>query len=166
MFPTHKRADYAQFKLGMAHFYQMRDPMRDQTETIEAIRELTTFVERYPTVERSALHPEAQKRLREARDRIGRHQSSGLAFSITARGGIRAPSSGSRDCSTRIPSSPTAMPRCSTWGQQRLGRRSAALPPAHQGIRSSEFLERAQRRASEIKESMEKKTSGGNAHDS
>src|SRR6185436_13374228 len=74
LFPTHKRVDYAQYKLGMAHFYQMRDPMRDQTETIEAIKELTTFVERFPSVERSALFPEAKTRLREARDRLGDHE--------------------------------------------------------------------------------------------
>ena len=33
----------------MAHFYQMRAPMRDQTETRDAIRELQTFLTRYPT---------------------------------------------------------------------------------------------------------------------
>ena len=43
-YPTHTRADYAQYKLGMAHFYQMHGPERDQTETQEAINELTTFV--------------------------------------------------------------------------------------------------------------------------
>src|SRR5215208_5619367 len=32
-YPTHERADYAQFKLAMTHFYQMRGPERDQTET-------------------------------------------------------------------------------------------------------------------------------------
>ena len=37
-YPTHKRAYYAQFKLAMAHFYQMKDPMRDQTETREIRR--------------------------------------------------------------------------------------------------------------------------------
>ena len=42
------RADYAQFKLAMAHFRQMRAPQRDQTETREAIKEFETFVERYP----------------------------------------------------------------------------------------------------------------------
>ena len=47
-YPTHDRAHYAQFKLGMAHFYEMRGPARDQSETKEAIRELTAFVERYP----------------------------------------------------------------------------------------------------------------------
>ena len=84
-YPTHPRADYAQYKLGMAHFYQMRGPMRDQTETHEAIKELTTFVERYPRTcppgtigggirQCSDLLPEAQKRLREARDRLGEHE--------------------------------------------------------------------------------------------
>ena len=44
-FPTNPRADYAQYKLGMAHFRQMRGPQRDQTETREAISELETFVD-------------------------------------------------------------------------------------------------------------------------
>ena len=66
-YPTHQRADYAQFKLGMAHFYQMRAPARDQTETREAVRELAIFVERYP---RSELAEEGKQRLREAKDRL------------------------------------------------------------------------------------------------
>ena len=66
-YPTHRRADYAQYKLGMAHFYQMRAPERDQTETREAIRELTAFMERYPA---SQLREEAAQKLREARDRL------------------------------------------------------------------------------------------------
>lgn len=65
-YPTHRRADYAQFKLGMAYYYQMHGPDRDQTETDEAIVELTRFVEQYP---RSELIEEGRKRLREARDR-------------------------------------------------------------------------------------------------
>ena len=36
-YPTNHRADYAQYKLGLAHFRQMRKPQRDQTETREAI---------------------------------------------------------------------------------------------------------------------------------
>ena len=67
-FPTHGRADYAQYKLGMTHFYQMRSPDRDQTETKEAIKELSAFMERFPN---SPLAPEASVRLREARDRLG-----------------------------------------------------------------------------------------------
>ena len=62
-YPTHRRADYAQLKLGMAHFRQMRHPQRDQTETREAVREFETFVARYPD---SSLLPEAKEHLREA----------------------------------------------------------------------------------------------------
>jgi outer membrane protein assembly factor BamD len=66
-YPTHPRADYAQYKLGMAHFYQMSGPERDQTETREAITELKAMVVNYPN---SALRAEGLKHLREARDRL------------------------------------------------------------------------------------------------
>lgn len=66
-YPTHPRADYAQYKLGLAHFRQMRAPQRDQTETRETIRELENFVVRYPN---SSLLPEVRNRLREAKDRL------------------------------------------------------------------------------------------------
>jgi outer membrane protein assembly factor BamD len=74
-YPTHKRAYYAQFKLGMCHFYQMHGPDRDQSETQEAVAELTTFVERYGTSDmgdpdRAKLIAEGRARLREARDRM------------------------------------------------------------------------------------------------
>ena len=36
---TSPRADYAQYKLAMSHFEQMRAPERDQTETREALKE-------------------------------------------------------------------------------------------------------------------------------
>lgn len=66
-YPTHERAHYAQFKLGMTHFYQMKGPERDQTETKEAVAELTTYLQRYPD---RPLADEARRRLREARDRL------------------------------------------------------------------------------------------------
>jgi outer membrane protein assembly factor BamD len=66
-YPTNKRADYAQYKLGLAHFRQMRGAQRDQTETREAIKELQAFVDRYQD---SALLPEVRTKLREARDRL------------------------------------------------------------------------------------------------
>ena len=47
-YPTNRRADYAQYKIGMAHFRQMRAPQRDQTETRDTIKELQTLVDRYP----------------------------------------------------------------------------------------------------------------------
>jgi outer membrane protein assembly factor BamD len=66
-FPTHARADYAQYKLAMAHYYQMAKPERDQTETREAIREFDIYFERYPN---STIKPEAEKHYRETRDRL------------------------------------------------------------------------------------------------
>jgi outer membrane protein assembly factor BamD len=66
-FPTHPRADYAQYKLAMSHYYQMRAAMRDQSETRDAIKELQTFLTRFPL---SPLAGEGKQRLREAKDRV------------------------------------------------------------------------------------------------
>jgi outer membrane protein assembly factor BamD len=66
-YTTNKRADYAQYKLALSHFKQMRAPQRDQTETRDTLKELETFVARYPN---SELMPEAKAKLREARDRL------------------------------------------------------------------------------------------------
>jgi outer membrane protein assembly factor BamD len=66
-YPTHERAHYAQFQLAMAHFKQMRAPMRDQTETRDAIKELQTYVTRFPDRD---LITEARAKLREAKDRL------------------------------------------------------------------------------------------------
>ena len=66
-YPTHERAHYAQFQLAMAHFRQMRSPMRDQTETRDAIRELQNYVTRYAD---KPLIGEARQKLREAKDRL------------------------------------------------------------------------------------------------
>jgi len=54
-YPTHRRADYAQFKVGMSHFRQMRAAQRDQTETREAVKEF----------EQSEYLPLAHKRITE-----------------------------------------------------------------------------------------------------
>jgi outer membrane protein assembly factor BamD len=66
-YPTNRRADYAQYKLGLAHARQMRAPQRDQSETRETIKEFRTFVQRYPN---SPLLPDAKAKLREALDRL------------------------------------------------------------------------------------------------
>ena len=66
-YPTNARADYAQYKLGLAHYKQMRGPQRDQTETREAAQEFETFIQRYPG---SSLLPDVQAKLREAKDRL------------------------------------------------------------------------------------------------
>jgi len=66
-YPTNPRADYAQYKLAMSHFLQMRAPERDQTETAAALREFQAFFDRYPN---SPLVPEVRLKWREARDRL------------------------------------------------------------------------------------------------
>jgi outer membrane protein assembly factor BamD len=66
-YPTNPRADYAQYKVGLAHFRQMRSAQRDQTETRETVKELEMFVDRY---QNSQLMPEVKQKLREARDRL------------------------------------------------------------------------------------------------
>lgn len=66
-YPTNPRADYAQYKIGMTHFRQMRTAQRDQTETRAAVRDFETFVARYPN---SALLGEVEDRLREGKDRL------------------------------------------------------------------------------------------------
>ena len=67
-YPTHPRADYAQYKLAMTHFEQIPKPERDQTETRNAIAEFQLLIERFPN---SMLQREARERLREAQDQLG-----------------------------------------------------------------------------------------------
>ena len=67
LYPTHHRADYAQYKLGMIYYRQMRRPERDQTETRNAVTEFELFLQRYPD---SAFAGEVRDLLREALDRL------------------------------------------------------------------------------------------------
>ena len=90
-----RRADYAQYKLGMAHFRQMRAPQRDQTETRDAIKEFETFVERYPN---SSLMPEAKAQAARGARSPERMPTTRSATSTTASDGIRARSIASRRC--------------------------------------------------------------------
>jgi outer membrane protein assembly factor BamD len=66
-YPTSARADYAQYKLAMTHFQQMRAPERDQSETKEALKEFQVFFDRFPD---SPLVPEVKQKWRAARDRL------------------------------------------------------------------------------------------------
>jgi outer membrane protein assembly factor BamD len=66
-YPTNPRADYAQYKLAISHFKQMRAPERDQTETRAALAEFENFFERYPN---SPLTAEVRMDWRIARDRL------------------------------------------------------------------------------------------------
>ena len=66
-FPVDPRADYAQYRLGMALLKQMLGPERDQTATKEALTEFTKFQQMYP---KSTYRPEVDKLYRETRDRL------------------------------------------------------------------------------------------------
>ena len=66
-YPTNPRADYAQYKLAMSHFRQMRAPQRDQTETKAALTEFDVFFQKFPN---SPLTPEVKQNWRIARDRL------------------------------------------------------------------------------------------------
>jgi outer membrane protein assembly factor BamD len=70
-YPTHPRADFAQYKVGMTHHRQMRSAGRDQSETRATITSFEAFLTRYPN---SKLRPDVETRLREARDRVGEHE--------------------------------------------------------------------------------------------
>jgi outer membrane protein assembly factor BamD len=66
-FPLNPRADYAQYKLGVAQMKQMLGPQRDQTATKAALAEFDRFLQNYPT---SQLRPEVEKLRRQVRDRL------------------------------------------------------------------------------------------------
>ena len=70
LYPTDPSVAYARYKVGLVHFHQMRRAERDQTETMNAVREFETFITLYPDHE---LMPEVRQRLRDARDRLSEH---------------------------------------------------------------------------------------------
>ena len=66
-YPTSSRADYAQYKIAMTHFGQMRAPERDQTETQAALDEFDVFFQNHAE---SPLTAEVKENWRIARDRL------------------------------------------------------------------------------------------------
>ncbi len=70
-FPLAPNADYAQYRLAMCYMRQMLGPQRDQTATVNALRELDTFLQNYP---KSQYLDEVQVMRRQARDRLSEHE--------------------------------------------------------------------------------------------
>ena len=70
-FPVSPRADYAQYRIGLAYSRQMLSPQRDQTATKEALRELEVFLQRYPG---SKYKPDVETLERAARDRLSQSE--------------------------------------------------------------------------------------------
>jgi outer membrane protein assembly factor BamD len=154
-FPTHPRADYAQYKIGMAHHAQMRGPERDQTETREAIKEFETFVQRYPN---SQLMSEVKLRLREARDRVGQAEFRVGLFYHRARwypGAIDR-------FKTLLSSDPEYTNRDAVYfylaeSLTRSNKKAEALPYYERLLKEfevSEYLEEARKRVAELKTEM------------
>jgi len=161
-YPLHERADYAQFKLGMAHFYQMHASDRDQTETIDAISELTAFVQRYP---KSGLIEEGQQRLRQARDRFSdSNYSIGVFYLKTAK---YAPAAIDRFKQV-LKTDPEYTRRDGVYFYLaqafiRQGSPAEALPfldKLEAEFEQSEFLEQARKLSATLKSEMTKKTGG------
>ena len=163
-YPTNRRADYAQFKLGMAHFRQMRAPQRDQTETREAIKELQTFVDRFPT---SSLLPEGQSKLREAKDRLDESNFLVGYFYYKQRWYLGAVDR----FKAVLKEDPDYTNRDSVYFylaesliRMRAGLEAEALPLLEKLVREfekSEHLQEAQKRITELKALAQAKTTGG-----
>lgn len=160
-YPTNKRADYAQFKLGMAHYYQMRAPMRDQSETRETIRELQAFVDKFPT---SPLAAEGRTHLREAKDRLA---SSDLGVGVQYFHLKWYPGAIGR-LDPLVKSDPEFTNRDEAYfylGESlvKLNREAEALPYYERLVKEfeqSEYLERAQKRIAELKDALAAKAKG------
>jgi outer membrane protein assembly factor BamD len=166
-YPTHELAHYAQFKLGMAHYYEMPNSARDQTETKEAIRELTTYVERFPD---RPLIEEARQRLREAKDRLGDHEYAVGLFYLRSR--MSVPGAVDR-FNALIKADPQYTHRDAVYYQMaqalvQLGQPAAAIPYLDRLLKEfeqSEYLDRAQKQIAELKAKLDSqvKKSGGSS---
>src|SRR5205823_6206366 len=161
-YPTNARADYAQYKLGLAHFKQMRAPQRDQTETREAIKEFEAFVARYPN---SSLMPEVKAKLREAKDRLSEADYLVGYFYYRQRwwpGAVDRFKSVLKD-------DPSYTGRDALYyylaeSLVKLNRSAEALPLLEklvQEFEKSEYLAEAQKRITELKTQAQTKASGG-----
>ena len=133
-YPTNPRADYAQYKLAMTHFEQMRAPERDQTETQSALHEFQIFFDRYPM---SPLIGEVRMKWREARDRLSRAEFRvGFHYYRIKWYPGAIPRFGR--CSPTIPNSPVATRSISIWRnlspepirERRRSRISSACSPS------------------------------------
>ncbi len=162
IFPVSPRADYAQYRIGLAYSRQMLSPQRDQTATKDAIRELEIFLQRYPN---STLRPEVEKLERDARDRLS--QSEYEIGYFYARFNVCA---GAVDRFRGIlVSDPAFSNRDSVYFQMaecllKMGSPAEALPWYERLVaefKESEYLERAQKRISEIKAGTQDADAGG-----
>jgi outer membrane protein assembly factor BamD len=69
LYPSHPKADYAQYQTGESYFRRRHGPDRDQTPTLEALNEFDRLLEAYP---RSPLVEDAKQRIRDCRQSLAR----------------------------------------------------------------------------------------------
>jgi outer membrane protein assembly factor BamD len=177
-YPTHKRAYYAQYKLGMCHFYQMHGPDRDQTETQEAIAELTTFVTRYATTDtgedgraQAQLVEEGRARLREARDRLSDSDYRVAYFYLRTQ---KYPPAAIDRFNAILKGDPEYTRRDAVYfylaqALLKVNRSAEALPYLDRLIaefESSEFLEQARKLSETLKADVKKAKNGSVSHES
>jgi outer membrane protein assembly factor BamD len=155
-YPTHPRADYAQYRLAFGHYRQMAKAERDQTETRGAIAEFETFFERYPN---SSLMQEARAKYREAKDRLGASEYKVGLFYYRSRwypGAIDR-------FQALLKSDPEFTNRDAVYfylGESlvRVNRQAEALPLFERLVKEferSEYLAEAQKRISELRASLD-----------
>jgi outer membrane protein assembly factor BamD len=76
-YPLSPRADYAQYRLAFGQFQQILSPERDQTATLDTLRELRTFISTYPNSRYMKdvldLERKTRDRLSESEFLVGRH---------------------------------------------------------------------------------------------
>jgi outer membrane protein assembly factor BamD len=170
-YPIHPRAHYAQFKLGMCHFYQMHGPDRDQTETVEAIAELTLFLQRYPNPQENPLLDEGRARLREARDRLSDSDYRVAYFYLRTQ---KFPPAAIDRLNAILKNDPEYSRRDAVYfylaqALLRVNRPVEALPYLDRLITEfevSEYLEEAKKLAETLKADMKKAKTGSVSHES
>lgn len=70
-YPGSDRADYAMLQIANVAYKQMEKPDRDQQKTREAVEKYQDMLRTHP---KSALRPDAEKRLQDALDHMARHE--------------------------------------------------------------------------------------------
>jgi outer membrane protein assembly factor BamD len=70
-YPGSENADYAMLQIANVSFKQMQKPDRDQQKTHEAVEKFNDMIKTYP---RSALRPDAEKKLQQVLDRLAAHE--------------------------------------------------------------------------------------------
>jgi outer membrane protein assembly factor BamD len=162
-YPLNRRADYAQYKLALAHYRQMRAATRDQTETKDAIREFETFVKVYPN---STYLPEVKERLREAKDRLGDSEFRVGRFYYRS---ARYYPAAIQRFNALLKDDPEFTRRDGVYfylGESlvKIKREAEALPYYEKLVKEftkSDYLEDAQKRIVELKAQVEARTTGG-----